>query len=393
MNALSGRGTILLLALAQACYSCSVLIIFSTASLVGLTIAPDRSLATLPITSFVIGAMLATVPASYLMQRFGRKPVLMAGAFSGFVGSALGVWAIFNSNFYVFCAATLLSGVFQGTSSFNSFAATEVAKPADKALSISWVLTGGVAAAVIGSYIARHTAHIYDPYTYSGSYVAAAVLAVIAIAVISLMQLPMPKITETAGPQRSWPELLRHRRLVAAMAAAIGSYGLMNLMMTSAPVAMHDCGFTNDDGSFVIQWHVLGMFVPSFFTGLLIKRFGVNLITSLGMCILISAGIAGLMGISFTHFTVALVLLGLGWNFGFIGGTTLLTECYTPAERAKVQGVNNFGISAIQTATSLSSGAMLSHLGWVSVPILVIPVALAMLALIYWSRARQLVTV
>ncbi len=390
MKVLQGRGTIFLLALAQACYSCSVLIIFSTASLVGLTIAPDRSLATLPITSFVVGAMLATVPASYLMQRFGRKPIFLAGAVSGLVGSVVGVFAIFNSSFYLFCLATLLSGAFQGTSSFNAFAASEVAKPEDKALSISWVLTGGVVAAVIGSYLARHTAHIYDPYTYAGSYGAAAFLAIIAIGVIAFMQLPMPKAAELYGSQRSWPELLKQPRLVTAMAAAIVSYGLMNLMMTSAPVAMHDCGFTNDDGSFVIQWHVLGMFVPSFFTGLLIKRLGVNFIAALGMFILVSAAVAGLLGISFTHFTVALVLLGIGWNFGFIGGTTLLTECYTPAERAKVQGVNNLGISAIQTITSFSSGAMLSHWGWASVPIAIFPAALLVLAMIGLAAASPL---
>ena len=151
-------------------------------------------------------------------------------------------------------------------------------------------------------------------------------------------------------------------------------------------VAMHDCGFTNDDGSFVIQWHVLGMFVPSFFTGLLIKRFGVNLITSIGLGILITAGIAALLGITFNHFVVALVLLGIGWNFGFIGGTTMLTECYTPSERAKVQGVNNFLIAALQTVTSLASGAMLTHWGWASVPLAVMPIAALILVLVFSSR-------
>ena len=386
MNALSGRGTILLLALAQAFYSCSILIVFSTASLVGLTIAPDRSFATLPITTFVIGAMVSTVPASFLMQRYGRKPVFLIGAASAMVGSSLAVWAIFHSSFYMFCAATLLQGVFQATSSFNTFAATEAAKPEDKSLSISWVLTGGVVAAILGSFIARHTAHLYDPFTFAGSYGAAAVLSLFASIAIFSMNLPMPQASEISGPQRAWPELLRQKRLVAAMAAAIISYGLMNLMMTAAPVAMHDCGFTNDDGSFVIQWHVLGMFVPSFFTGLLIKRFGVNLITSIGLGILITAGIAALLGITFGHFVVALVLLGIGWNFGFIGGTTMLTECYTPSERAKVQGVNNFLIAALQTVTSLASGAMLTHWGWASVPLAVMPIAAVILVLVFTSR-------
>ncbi len=393
MNALKGRGTILLLALAQATYACSVLIVFSSASLVGLTIAPFRSLATIPITAFVVGSMLATVPASMLMRKWGRKPVFLGGAASAVVGSLIATWAIFNSSFTGFCLGTLLQGVFQATSSFNSFAATEVARPEDKALSISWVLTGGVISAVAGAYIARHTAHLYEPYAFAGSYMAAAMLAMVAIGIILTMQLPMPKAAEISGPQRSWPELLRQRKLVVAMAAAIVSYGLMSLMMTAAPVAMKDCGFTTDDGTFVIQWHVLGMFVPSFFTGFLIKRFGVNLVTSVGLGILIVAGVTALSGISFTHFTAALVLLGLGWNFGFIGGTTLLTECYTPSERSKVQGVNNFAISAIQSVATLASGAMLTFLGWASVPLLVMPAALAMLALISWGAARRVVTV
>ena len=393
MNALTGRTTILQLAFAQAAYACSVLIVFSSASLVGLTIAPDRSLATIPVTTFVVGSMLATVPVSMLMRRFGRKPLFLGGAVSAVIGSAIAVWAIFNSNFMAFCIGTLLQGVFQATSSFNAFAASEVAKPEDKSLSISWVLTGGVVAAVLGAYIARHTAHIYDPFTFAGSYIATGILAAIAICIILTMHLPMPKATETAGPQRTWPQLLRQHKLVVAMAAGIVSYGLMSLMMTAAPVAMKDCGFTSDDGTFVIQWHVLGMFVPSFFTGYFIKRFGVNVIASIGLSIIIVAGVIGLSGISFTHFTAALVLLGLGWNFGFIGGTTLLTECYTPSERAKVQGVNNFAISAIQSIATLASGALLTYLGWASVPIILFPFALLVLALIFWNARRAPIAV
>jgi MFS family permease len=382
------RFTILLLALAQAFYACTIIIVFSTASLVGLNIAADRSFATAPVTTFVIGAMLMTIPASFLMQKYGRKRIFLTGGFSGLCGAALATWAIFNAQFYVFCCATMLMGVFQATSSFNSFAATEVASPEDKQMSISWVLTGGVVAAVLGSFIGRNASDLIAAAPFAGAYIASGILCLFAILMIFLAQLPRPLVSQVAGSQRGWGALLKQRQLIAAMAAGICGYALMNLMMTAAPVAMHDHGFTKGDSFSTIQWHVLAMFVPSFFTGLLIKRFGVTLITSIGLCILIGAGGVGLTGVSLMHFNSALILLGLGWNFAFIGGTTMLTQTYEPAERAKVQGVNNFLISLVQVFTSFASGAMLSHWGWNSVPVLVIPVSLGVLALVYIGRRK-----
>jgi MFS family permease len=202
------------------------------------------------------------------------------------------------------------------------------------------------------------------------------------------LQVAKPTAAEIQGPQRTWPELLQQPKLIIAMATAILSYALMNLMMTAAPVAMRICGFDSNASIWVIQWHVLAMFVPSFFTGVLIKRYGVNLITGIGMGILISAGISALLGISFLNFSAALVLLGLGWNFGFIGGTTMLTQCYTPSERAKVQAVNNFGVSLMVAIASAGSGQMLSHFGWSSVALTVMPIAAVMLVVIL-LKARQ----
>ena len=376
------RRTILRLAIAQSLYSCVTIILFATAGIVGLTIAPDRSWATLPLSCFALGSLLSTVPASYLMRSFGRKPVFMAGALSSAVGCALAVWAIAQSNFVIFCLGALLVGVFQATSTFYSFAASESAKLEDKSLAISWVLAGGVVAAVAGTMIANRTADLIPVYVFAGSYVAAAILALGNFAVMATIHLPKPQLAEIAGPQRSWPELLRQPRLVVAMASAIVSYALMNFMMTAGPVAMSICGFDKTAAGWVIQWHVLGMFIPSFFTGVLIKRYGVNLIAALGMIILLGSSVMGLLGISFAHFSIALILLGLGWNFGFIGGTTMLTQCYTPAERAKVQGVNNFGIAAMVTLASFSSGQLLGHFGWPSVPLVVFPFALLVLGLI-----------
>ena len=387
MIAQSPRTTILLLAIAQSLYSCAVITVFATGPLVGLMLAPSQGLATWPVTSFVVGSMLAVWPASYLMKFYGRKPVFIAGAVSSIVGALVSVWAIFHNDFYLFCIGASVQGVLQATSSFYSFAAAEAAGPEDKSIAISWVLTGGVVAAIAGTLISSTTRDLFAPFTFAGTYIAVVVFALLSLIVFAYLQMAKPTQAEIQGPQRSWPELLQQPKLVIAMATAILSYALMNLMMTAAPVAMKICGFDTDASIWVIQWHVLAMFLPSFFTGVLIKRYGVNLITGIGMAILISAGVTALLGISFANFSMALILLGLGWNFGFIGGTTMLTTTYTPAERAKVQAVNNFGVSLMVAIASAGSGQMLSHFGWGSVALTVMPIAAVMLAVVV-MRAR-----
>jgi predicted MFS family arabinose efflux permease len=376
------RSKILLLAAAQALYSCCIIIVFSTGGLVALMVAPAKGLATLPITAFVMGSMLTVVPASMLMKRLGRVPVFAGGAILNILGALLSVAAIYQNQFWLFCLGTALQGVFQATSGFYSFAAIEAANPEDKSIAISWVLTGGVVAAVAGSLIASGTADWLAPFTFAGSYVAVALLAASSLVIFAVLKLPKPSIEEISGPQRSWPQLLRQPKLSLAMASAILAYALMNLMMTAAPVAMSICGFSDSAPSWVIQWHVLAMFVPSFFTGQLIKRYGVELITAIGMAILVLAGMVGISGITFGHFSIALIMLGLGWNFGFIGGTTMLTSCYEPSERAKVQAVNNFGVSLMVAIASASSGQMLSFWGWSSIALTVMPLAALMLAVL-----------
>jgi MFS family permease len=336
-----------------------------------------------------VGSMIAVWPASYLMKIYGRKPVFVGGALSSIIGALVSVWAIYHSDFYLFCIGAALQGVLQATSSFYAFTAAEAAGPDDKSVAISWVLTGGVVAAIAGTLISSNTRDLLAPFTFAGTYIAVIVFAVFSLIVFAVLQVAKPTAAEIQGPQRSWPELLRQPKLVIAMATAIFSYALMNLMMTAAPVAMKICGFNVDASIWVIQWHVLAMFVPSFFTGVLIKRYGVNLITGIGMGILITAGIAALLGISFINFSAALILLGLGWNFGFIGGTTMLTTTYRPAERAKVQAVNNFGVSLMVAIASASSGQMLSHFGWSSVALTVMPIAAIVLGIIVWLRTHE----
>jgi predicted MFS family arabinose efflux permease len=378
------KRTILLLAIAQALYSSCIITVFATAGLVGLNIAPSPAWATLPITTFVLGAMFTTVPASLLMQKLGRKPVFLFGAGVSIIGALLAVWSIVNANFQIFCFATALQGVFQATSGFYRFAAAEAADDENKSIAISWVLTGGVVAAVAGTLISNYSSDLIAPYAFAGSYAAAAILALINAAVITFLRIPKPSNIHVGGEARSWPELLRQPRMIVAMAAAMVSYALMNLMMTAAPVAMIGCGFTKSDASWVIQWHVLAMFVPSFFTGQLIKRFGAEKITALGMIMLMCAATAGLAGITFSHFAVALVILGLGWNFGFIGGTTMLTNTYRPSERGKVQAANDLGISILMAIASSSSGFILADWGWHAVPLAIFPPAGIALVMVGW---------
>lgn len=382
-DALAKRN-ILLLAISQALYSNVVIILFASASLVGLMLAPSKGWATAPITSYVIGAAITTIPASFLMQRFGRKPGFMVGALAAMSGALVCAYAIYTANFMLFCAGTMLYGMFQATSGFHRFAANETASPSTRHMAISWVLTGGIIAAVTGTLLANATAELLAPFTFMASYIASAFLALIAIGNYLFLRLPRTTAEEIAGPKRSWGELLQQPRLVVAMASAMISYGLMNLMMTAAPVAMVGCGFASSDASWVIQWHVLAMFVPSFFTGHLMRQWGVAQVTAIGMLLLVAAAVVAMLGLEFDKFAVSLILLGLGWNFGFIGATTLLTETYRPAERGKVQAVNDFGVAVTMSIASLGSGKLLDIFGWNAVAITIYPLAALALVLIVW---------
>jgi MFS family permease len=377
---------VLLLAVAQALYSSAIVIFFATGGLVGVMIAPSKGWATMPVSALVIGSMVATVPASFFMQRYGRRLGFIVGAATAALGSLLAVYAIYHADFIAFCIAAFLFGVYQATSNYLRFAAADIASPAFRPKAISWTLTGGVVAAVFGTLIVIRTIDLLAPFTFAGSYVAAFILCLAAIGLLVFLNIPHVKASDIEGEARPLAELLRQPRLVVAAACATLAYGMMNLVMTATPIAMVDCGFANTDASWVIQWHVLGMFVPSFTTGQIIARYGVERVCAFGMAILIVSAAINLAGITFGHFAVALILLGIGWNFAFIGGTTMLTGTYQPAERAKVQAFNDFCISATMAVGSLSSGSLLSWLGWNAVNIAVLPLALLALALIAWLR-------
>jgi len=388
MDATRVRRNVIILAIAQALYSSTIVILIATAGLVGVMLAPSKAWATLPVSTFVIGTMLSTFPASYLMHRIGRRAGFLTGAFAGLLGSLLAIYAIYVGDFALFCIAAALLGAFQASSGFMRFAAADISSPAFRPKAISWVLTGGVVAAVFGTLIVIRTTDLLAPFTFAGCFAAAAVLSIATMIALLWLDIPKAHDDKVAGAARPLGEILRQPRALVAIACATLSYGMMNLVMTATPIAMVDCGFASTDASWVIQWHVLGMFVPSFFTGHLIARFGVEKICLLGMALLIIAAVVAMSGIDFANFALALILLGLGWNFGFIGGTTLLTGTYAPSERAKVQGFNDFAISVTMAIASLSSGKLLSSLGWNAVNMAVFPMAALGIVLVFWL-ARQ----
>jgi predicted MFS family arabinose efflux permease len=386
---LRARRNAIVLAVGQALYGSATVIMFTTAGLIGVQIAPSKAWATLPISAFVIGTALSTIPAAMLMRAIGRRPGFMLGAFAGTVGALIGVYAIFTRNFQLFILATVLQGVYQAFAQHSRFAAADMASPAFRPKAISWVMTGGVAAGLLGTSLVMFTTDLLAPVTFAGCYAAMAVICTLAIGVLAFVDIPRKEESVAAGEARPLAEILRQPRLIVAVIAATLSYGMMNLVMTAAPIAMIDCGFTTTTAAWAIQWHVMAMFVPSFFTGQIIARVGAERVCATGLLLLAGAATAGLLGISFGHFAVNLILLGLGWNFGFIGGTTLLTECYRPAERERVQGLNDFAVFGTVAIASLTSGKLLDWFGWASVNIAVYPTVVVALSLILWIMLRR----
>ncbi len=378
------RRNALILAVALTLSSCSAIIVFTTAGIVGTMLSPVPSLITLPVSTFVIGTALATVPASLMMGKLGRKPGFMFGAVLAFCGSLLAIYALYEKDFVLFCLATGLLGSYMAFSQYYRFAAADRATEDFRAKAISWVLVGGIGGAIFGPMLVIYSRAALSPVMFAGTFVVAAVLALCALALVSLINIPLVPKTTDDQPTRPMPTILKNPRLVVAIVTGMVSYGVMSLLMTATPIAMVGHGFSVDDAAWVIQWHSLAMFGPSFFTGHLIARYGVERIIFAGLVLLVTAALTGLAGMTFGHFSVGLILLGLGWNFGFIGATTMVTECYQPAEKSKVQAFNDFAIFATVAVASLTSGKLFSTVGWDAVNLGLFPmVGVAAIALIW----------
>lgn len=387
------KGMVLILAASQALFQTSAVLVITIGGLAGYALAVDRSLATLPVAAMMVGTMLATVPASLMMGRFGRRAGFALGATLAVAGGALAAVALAAGWFLTFCLAHLLIGAYQGFAQFYRFAAAEVASPAFRSRAISYVLAGGVVAAIVGPQIGSLTSELSASRPFVFSYVAIVILSMFAVTLAAFIDVPAPAEDKGALPARPLSVVVRQPALIVAVSVAAIGFGVMILAMTATPLAMqaHDHGI--GDTAFVIQWHVLGMFLPSFFTGALIARFGAPQIMLAGVALLLGHVAIALSGGAFLHFASALVLLGIGWNFTYLGGTNLLTETYRPAERAWVQGINDFTVFTTVVLGSFSSGVLLHLFGWAGVNLLALPLLLAagmgLILFLLWRRRQS----
>ncbi len=376
----------LLLALAQALGGASASIVMATGPLVGyVMLKDDKSLATLPISVMVLGTAFGTIPAGMIMRRFGRRAGFMGAAVVSALSGLLASYSVFHDMFGLFMLACCLGGIAGAFMQQYRFAAADTASDAFKPKAISWVMAGGVLAGVIGPQTVIATKDMFAPILFAGTYLAQAGLAVVAFFLLSFLRIPRPpRQSHAQAGGRPLREIMKQPRFVVAAACGICTYALMSLVMTATPLAMIGCGLSETDAALGIQWHVLAMFGPSFFTGNLILRFGKERIVSIGLALLAACSVVALTGIELTHFWSALVLLGLGWNFGFIGATAMLTDTYRPEERNLVQAVNDFLVFGFVATASFSSGALLNLFGWGTVNVLVFPFVILCLGLLFW---------
>ncbi|WP_018697721.1 MFS transporter [Amorphus coralli] len=386
------RRNALLLAAAQATGGAMMPIAIATGGLAGFyLLGDDKSLATLPVTTLVLGTACGTVPAALLMRRVGRRPGFMVGAGIGVAGGIAACLAVLSGVFLFFCLATWLTGFAGAFVQQYRFAAADTASAAFRPKAISWVLAGGVITGVVGPQTVIFTRDLFSPIPFAGAFAAQAVLCLVAMVILAFVSIPKPvKPTHATGGGRSLPTILAEPRIAIAVLCAVVSYALMSLVMTAAPLAMVQCGFSEGQAALGIQWHVIAMFAPSFFTGTLIARYGRERITAAGMALLLGAGIVALTGITLAHFWIALVLLGLGWNFGFIGATAMLTDAQRPEERARVQAANDFMVFGVVAVASFSSGKILNAAGWESVNLTLVPfVVLGFVALAWLTMTGR----
>jgi predicted MFS family arabinose efflux permease len=361
------RRNALVLACAQALAGGNTTVIVGSAGIIGAVLAPDKALATVPVSTYVVGLWIGTLPVGAIAKRYGRLAAFEAGALCGMLAGLTCASAVIFGSFALLCLGTAFGGLYAAAHQSYRFAAADTASEAFKPKAISWVLTGGVLAGIFGPQLIILTKDILPQYLFAASYLAQAMVAVLAAAVLTLVRFPAPAKATDARRGRPLVQIFRQPRLIAAVICGLASYAMMNLVMTSAPVAMIDCNHSVDDAALGLQWHVMAMYAPSFFSGALIGRFGAGRMVSAGLSLIGASALAGLAGTSVAHFWFALILLGFGWNFAFIGATAMVTQCHRPEERNKVQAVNDFLIFGSMAVGSFSSGQLLAKFGWAMV--------------------------
>ena len=384
------KRNVMILVMAQAILGAQMPMIFTIGGLAGQSLATNLCWATLPISLIVLGSMLAATPVSAIMQKYGRRTGFLIGTTAGAIGGAIGAYGLYVASFPIFLLGSFITGIYMSGQGFYRFAAADTASDAFRPKAISYVMAGGLLSAVIGPQLVKVTAEsMVIPFL--GTYLAVIAVNVIGSGLFFFLDIPTPKPPAHDAPKgRSRMDLLKTPAVAVAVICATVSSALMNLVMTSSPLAVVGCGFATNDAANVVTAHVLAMYAPSFFTGHLIARFGVERIVGLGLVILAGAGGVALMGVELEHFFVALILLGIGWNFGFIGATTMLAANHAPHERGRVQGMNDLIVFGGVTMASLSSGSLMNcsggtaQEGWMAVNMAMLPFLVLATGALIW---------
>jgi MFS family permease len=380
----------LILAAAQALAGGNNTVIVATGGIAGAILAPNAVLATLPISFMVVGMWIGTLPVGMLAKAFGRRFALQIGSVFGVLSGIISCTAMLSGSFLLLLAGTFCGGLYAAAHQSYRFAATDTASAHFRARAVAWVLAGGVFAAILGPQIVILTKDVWPAYLFAATYLAQSACAFVAAIVLALLRIPRPAMRHSFTDGRPLIDIVGKPRFIVAVACGVASYVMMNVMMTAAPLAMVMCNHSLGEAALGIQWHVIGMYAPSFIIGGLIARFGLAAMMASGLVLILAAAMVGLLGTAIWNFWLALALLGVGWNFAFISATTLVTECHGPRERNKVQALNDFLIFGSMAIGSFSSGALLSRFGWVAVNGLVFPVvALAAISLAWGTLSRR----
>ncbi|MFP5454605.1 MULTISPECIES: MFS transporter [Sphingomonadaceae] len=382
------RGNIIRLSLAQALAGANSTVIYATGAIIGATLAPDKALATLPISIFVVGMAACILPTGMIARHHGRRAAFLAGTVTGVLSGLIAALAVIMGSFWLFCLATFFGGSYAAVVLSFRFAAADCVEPEWRPRALSIVMAGGVAAGVVGPQLVTYTMNLWPPHMFAATFIAQAGVAILSAIVLAGVRLPMPTIAERSGGRPLSVIARQPRFIIAALCGAV-SYMLMNFLMTAAPLAMRMCGHSQESSNLGLQWHVIAMYAPSFFTGRLITRFGAGRVVAVGLALIGVSSAVGLAGIDVAHFWATLILLGVGWNFGFIGASALVLECHRPEEKTKVQALNDFLVFGTMAVGSFSSGGLLASHGWSSVLwVSFAPLALAVAALGLAAMAR-----
>lgn len=389
LSARDQRGNIVRLTLAQALAGANSVVVYATGAIIGHELAPHKTLATLPLSIFVVGMAACILPVGAITRRYGRRAAFLAGTGCGVLTGLLAALAVVLGSFWLFCLAAFLGGAYAAVVLSFRFAAADGVDPARRPRALSLVMGGGVVAGVVGPQLVTHTMHLWPAHLFAATFIAQAVVAALSAVVLLGVRLPMPTEQAVAGG-RPLRIIARQPLFITAVICGAVSYMLMNFLMTAAPLAMHMCGHSQENSNLGLQWHVIAMYAPSFFTGHLITRFGAMRVVAVGLLLTGISAAVGLTGIDVAHFWLTLILLGIGWNFGFVGASAMVLECHRPEERTSVQSLNDFIVFGTMMLGSFASGGLLAAYDWDRVLwVSFIPLFMAVVALALSASRRH----